>query len=61
MRQIKGLTYIIQNNVLKIESQYLIFKASIDGIKTCLLVDNNNEAKLIDKFFVNINKFQFSS
>ena len=40
----------------KIESKHLIFKASVAGIQTHLLVDNGSEAKLIDQFFVRINK-----
>ena len=36
----------------KIEGKHLIFKASIAGIKTRLLIDNGSEAKLIDKAFV---------
>ena len=34
----------------------MIFKTSIAGVKTHLLVDNRNEAELIDKFFVCANK-----
>ena len=47
---------IVQNSVPKIEGKDFIFKASIAGIKTCLLVDNGSKAKLIDQSFVRINK-----
>ena len=40
----------------KIEGKHLIFKASIIEIKTCLLIDNGSETKLIDKFFTYTNK-----
>ena len=36
----------------KIEGKHLVFKASIAGIKTRLLIDNGSEAELIDKSFV---------
>ena len=38
------------------EGKHLIFKANVAGIKTCLLVDNSSEAKLIDQSFVRTNK-----
>ena len=40
----------------KIEGKHLVFKASIAGIKTRLLIDNGSEAKLIDKSFVRTQK-----
>ena len=40
----------------KIERKHLVFKASIAGIKTRLLINNGSEAKLIDKSFVRIQK-----
>ena len=46
----------VQNSASKVESKHLIFKASVAGIKTYLLVDNDSEAKLIDKSFVRTNK-----
>ena len=46
----------MKNNVPKVKSEYLIFKTSIAKVKTCLLVDNKNEAKLIDESFVYANK-----
>ena len=46
----------MRNNVLKINGKHLIFKTSIAGVKTCLLVDNRSEAKLINKSFVRANK-----
>ena len=42
--------------MLKIEGKHLMFKSSINRIKTRLLVDNGSETKLIDKFFVRTNK-----
>ena len=39
-----------------VKSKYLIFKTSITGVKTCLLVDNGSETELIDEFFVHANK-----
>ena len=36
----------------KIEGKHLVFKASVAGMKTRLLIDNGSEAKLIDKSFV---------
>ena len=40
----------------KIEVKHLVFKASIAGIKTRLLIDNGSEAELIDKSFVRTQK-----
>ena len=40
----------------KIKNKYLIFKTSIVEMKIYLLVDNENETKLINKFFVHVNK-----
>ena len=42
--------------MLKIKNKYLNFKANIAKMKTSLFVNNNNKNKLIDKFFVYINK-----
>ena len=36
----------------KIEGKHLVFKASIAGMKTRLLIDNGSKAELIDKSFV---------
>ena len=36
----------------KIESKHLVFKASVAGMKTRLLIDNGSEAELINKSFV---------
>ena len=49
-------TYAIRNNVPKIKGKHLVFKSSINGMKTRLLVDNGSETKLIDKSFVRTNK-----
>ena len=49
----------MKNNVLKINGKYLIFKTSIAGVKTHLLVDNGSEAELIDESFVHANKIPF--
>ena len=46
----------MRNNMLKIKSKYLIFKTSIAGVKTCLLIDNRSEAEFMDEFFVCANK-----
>ena len=46
----------IQDDVPKIEGKHLVFKASIAGIKTRLLIDNGSEAELIDKSFVRTQK-----
>ena len=40
----------------KIEGKHLVFKASIAGIKTRLLIDNGSEAELINKSFVRTQK-----
>ena len=40
----------------KIEGKHLVFKASIEGIKNRLLIDNGSEAELIDKSFVRTQK-----
>ena len=55
-KTVKVSTCAICDNVPKIESKHLVFKSSINGMETCLLVDNDNETKLIDKFFVRMNK-----
>ena len=46
----------MRNNIPKVKGGHLIFKTSIARVKTCLLVDNRNKAKLIDKFFMYANK-----
>ena len=40
----------------KIEGKHLVFKASIAGMKTYLLIDNGSEAELIDESFVRTQK-----
>ena len=40
----------------KIEGKHLVFKVSIAGMKTGLLIDNGSEAELIDKSFVRTQK-----
>ena len=42
--------------MLKIKSKHLIFKTSIIEVKTCLLIDNKSETKLINEFFMRANK-----
>ena len=49
-------TCAIQNNVVKIEGKYLVFKSSIAEIHICLLIDNGSEAELINKSFACSNK-----
>ena len=39
----------------RIKGKHLVFKASITGINTQLLIDNSSEAKLIDELFVRTN------
>ena len=46
----------IRDDVPKIKGKHLVFKSSINGIKTRLLVDNGSETKLIDESFVRTNK-----
>ena len=46
----------IQNNVAKIKGKHLVFKTSIAGTHTRLLIDNGSEAELIDKSFARSNK-----
>ena len=55
-KRIRISTCAIQNNVAKVKSKHLVFKTSIAGIYTCLLIDNSSEAKLIDKSFAHSNK-----
>ena len=45
--------------MLKVEGKHLIFKASIVEVKIYLLIDNESEIKLIDKFLVYTNKISF--
>ena len=47
---------VIQNNVAKVESKHLVFKSSIAGIHTHLLIDNDSKAELINKSFMRSNK-----
>ena len=56
VKQVRISTCIIQNDVLKVEGKHLIFKTSIAGMKTYLLVDNGNKAKLINESFAHTNK-----
>ena len=46
----------MRNNVSKVKNKHLIFKTSIEGVKPCLLVDNESKVEFIDKFFVHTNK-----
>ena len=46
----------IRDDVPKIKGKHLVFKASIAGIKTCLLIDNGTEAELINESFVRTQK-----
>ena len=55
-KRVRISIYAIQNDVAKVEGKHLVFKTSIAGIHTCLLIDNGSEAKLIDKSFVRSNK-----
>ena len=53
---VKISTCAIQNDMTKVEGKHLVFKTSIAGIHTCLLIDNDSTAKLIDKSFACSNK-----
>ena len=55
-KTIRIFTCAIHDDMPKIKSKHLVFKSSINGIKTCLLIDNSSETKLIDKSFVRTNK-----
>ena len=55
-KRVRISTCAIQNNIAKVEGKHLVFKTSIAGIHTHLLIDNDSEAELIDKFFVHSNK-----
>ena len=55
-KRVRIFTYTIQNNMVKVEGKHLVFKTSIAGIHTCLLIDNDSKVKLIDKSFVCSNK-----
>ena len=55
-KRIRISTYAIQNNVAKVKGKHLVFKTSIAGINTHLLVDNGSEAELINESFVRSNK-----
>ena len=46
----------IQNDVAKVKGKHLVFKTSIVGIYTRLLIDNGSKVKLIDKSFAHLNK-----
>ena len=55
-KTIKVSTCAVRNNVLKVKNKYLIFKTSIVGMKTHLLVDNKSKVELIDESFMHANK-----
>ena len=55
-KRVKISTCAIQNDVAKVEGKNHVFKTSIAGIHTCLLIDNGSKAKLIDESFVRSNK-----
>ena len=48
-------TCVMRKNMLKVKSEYLIFKTSIAVMKICLLINNRNKAKFINKSFVHAN------
>ena len=52
-------TCAVRNNMPKVKGKHLIFKTSIAGVKTRLLVDNRSEAELIDESFMRANKIPF--
>ena len=49
-------TCAVRDTEKKIEGMHLVFKTSIAGIKTRLLIDNGSEAELIDESFVRKHK-----
>ena len=55
-KTVRVSTCAIRNNMPKTKGKHLVFKSSINGMKTYLLVDNGSETKLIDEFFVHMNK-----
>ena len=55
----KILKIPMKNHVSKVKGEYLIFKTSIIRVRTCLLVDNKNEAEIIDQSFVYANKIPY--
>ena len=55
-RTIRVSTCAVKNDMPKVKSKHLIFKTSIAGVKTHLLIDNKSEAKLIDESFMHANK-----
>lgn len=56
IRTVRVSACAVRDDVAKIEGQHLIFKASIGGIKSRLLIDNGSEAELIDESFMRTNK-----
>lgn len=62
-KQVRISACVVQDDMPKIKGKHLVFKASIAKIKTCLLIENGSEAKLIDKSFVhtqNIDTFKLT-
>ena len=55
-KRIKISMCAIWNNVAKVKGKHLVFKTSIAGIHTRLLIDNDSKTKLINKFFARLNK-----
>ena len=56
MKMIRVSTCAVRDTEKKIEGKHLVFKTSIAGIKTRLLIDNGSEAELIDESFVRKHK-----
>ena len=51
-KRVRVSTCAIRDDVPKIEGKHLVFKASVAGMKTRLLIDNGSKAELIDESFV---------
>ena len=60
MKTVRVSSCAVLDTEKKIEGKHLVFKTSIAGIITRLLVDNGSEAELIDESFARINKLNTS-
>ena len=60
-KMVRVSTCAVRDTEKKIEGKHLVFKTSIAGIKTRLLIDNGSEAELIDESFVRKHKLSPSN
>ena len=60
MKTVRVSSCAVLDTEKKIEGKHLVFKTSIAGIKTRLLVDNGSEAELIDESFARVNNLNTS-